>query len=141
MAYRSIPLTDLQALADTRCDWVSLQRDPDAVGTGNPAHTHFRAAQPGPGFGDFQETAGCVQALDLVLTVDTSLAHLAGALGRPAWVLLPRWADWRWLLDRADTPWYPTLTLFRQTIDRDWTEPLRQVRETLDRLIAEKTAP
>ena len=137
-AYRSIPLTDLQALADGRCDWVSLQRDPDDAER-EILRTRFQAEQPGPGFRDFQETADCVQSLDLVLTVDTSLAHLAGALGRPAWVLLPRWADWRWLLERPDSPWYPTLTLFRQAVDRDWTEPLRQVRKQLDRLIAAKT--
>jgi ADP-heptose:LPS heptosyltransferase len=60
--------------------------------------------------------------LDLLVTVDTSVAHLAGAMGRPAWIMLPRAPDWRWLLDRADTPWYPTVRLFRQTKARRWDD-------------------
>ncbi len=67
-----------------------------------------------PAFGDFVESAGAVSALDLVITVDTSVAHLAGALGKPVWVLLPRVTDWRWMLHREDNPWYPTMRLFRQ---------------------------
>jgi ADP-heptose:LPS heptosyltransferase len=61
-----------------------------------------------------------VANLDLVISVDTSVAHLAGALGRPVWVLLPHDADWRWLLDRDDSPWYPTAHLFRQDETRRW---------------------
>ena len=63
---------------------------------------------------DFADTAGAVDALDLVITVDTSVAHLAGALGKPVWVLLPWVTDWRWMLNREDNPWYPTMRLFRQ---------------------------
>ncbi|HMK69284.1 MAG TPA: hypothetical protein VK433_12105, partial [Stellaceae bacterium] len=69
---------------------------------------------------DFVETAGAVESLDLVVTVDTSVAHLAGALGKPVWVLLPSVPDWRWLLDREDSPWYPTMRLFRQTGNEGW---------------------
>ena len=69
-------------------------------------------------FTDFAETAAVVAALDLVITVDTSFAHLAGALGRPVWILLPLVPDWRWQLDRDDSPWYPTARLFRQGVDR-----------------------
>ena len=69
-------------------------------------------------FGDFAETAGAVSALDLVITVDTSVAHLAGALGKPVWVLLPWVTDWRWMLNREDNPWYPTMRLFRQNGQR-----------------------
>ena len=68
-----------------------------------------------PAFGDFVESAGAVAALDLVITVDTSVAHLAGALGRPVWLLLPWVTDWRWMLNREDNPWYPTMRLFRQS--------------------------
>jgi hypothetical protein len=71
--------------------------------------------------GDFGDTAAVIEACDLVVTVDSSAAHLAGALGRPAWVMLPWVPDWRWLLDREDTPWYPTLRLFRQPSRGDWT--------------------
>src|SRR5262249_13014555 len=72
-------------------------------------------------FGDFSDTAGAVAALDLVITVDTSVAHLAGALGKPVWVLLPWVTDWRWMLHREDNPWYPTMRLFRQKQGEDWS--------------------
>jgi ADP-heptose:LPS heptosyltransferase len=65
--------------------------------------------------------------LDLVITVDTAVAHLAGALGRPVWILLPYAAEWRWLLDRTDSPWYPTARLFRQSQPGDWPGVLGQV--------------
>jgi ADP-heptose:LPS heptosyltransferase len=68
---------------------------------------------------DFVDTAGAIMALDLVITVDTSVAHLAGALGKPVWVLLPWVTDWRWLLEREDNPWYPTMRLFRQKKGQD----------------------
>lgn len=81
--------------------------------------------------GDFLRTAEVVQALDLVITVDTSMAHLSGALGRPTWVLLPCRADWRWLLDRDDSPWYPTLRLFRQAEAGDWSGVFERIRKAL----------
>ena len=71
-------------------------------------------------FRDFADTAALMNRLDLIISGDTSLVHLAGALGRPAWVLLQRTADWRWLRGRADSPWYPTLRLFRQERHGDW---------------------
>jgi len=73
-----------------------------------------------PQLPDFEATAGAVAALDLVITVDTSVAHLAGGLGKPVWVLLPWVTDWRWMLEREDNPWYPTMRLFRQTQGEDW---------------------
>lgn len=66
-----------------------------------------------------------------MISVDTSVVHLAGALGRPVWTLLPYAPDWRWLLDRDDSPWYPTMRLFRQTSARDWAEVLDRVRAEL----------
>jgi hypothetical protein len=69
----------------------------------------------------FLDTAAVMGALDLIITSDTSIAHLAGALGRPVWVALRLVPDWRWMLDRADSPWYPTMRLFRQRTDGEWT--------------------
>ncbi|MGH2843658.1 MAG: glycosyltransferase family 9 protein, partial [Solirubrobacteraceae bacterium] len=69
---------------------------------------------------DWGETASLLSLMDLVIAVDSSIAHLAGALGRPTWVMLPFRADWRWLLDRSDSPWYPGMRLFRQKAPGDW---------------------
>jgi len=80
---------------------------------------------------DFTDTAGALTALDLLITVDTSVAHLAGALGLPVWTLLPYIPDWRWLLDRADTLWYPTMRLFRQPKRGDWTSVIGEVNAAL----------
>lgn len=77
------------------------------------------------------EAAADLTNIDLLITVDTMLAHLAGALGKPVWVLLPWEADWRWMLDRRDTPWYPTATLFRQPSPGDWTSAVRQMTAEL----------
>jgi hypothetical protein len=76
---------------------------------------------------DFADTAALISHLDLVISVDTSIVHLAGALGKPVWVLLPFFPDWRWLLDREDSPWYPTVRLFRQKTIGDWTEVIQRV--------------
>ena len=132
--YRSVPLADLRSLAALPLDWISLQRDPDDAER-EILRADFHAEDIGNSFRDFKDTADCLETLDLILTVDTSMSHLAGALGRPTWILLPRWSDWRWLLDRDDSPWYPTLTLFRQSIDGDWSHPLRAVQENLLELI------
>ena len=84
-------------------------------------------------FLDFADTAGLVAELDLVVAVDTAVAHLAGALGKPCFLLLPAVGDPRWLLERADSPWYPTLRLFRQPRDGDWDRPLADLAEALAR--------
>lgn len=81
--------------------------------------------------GDMADTAALIRQLDLVITVDTSVAHLAGALGRPVFILLPHLADWRWLLDREDSPWYPTARLFRQRTPDDWDEVVTRLEEAL----------
>ncbi|HEY9615857.1 MAG TPA: tetratricopeptide repeat protein [Microcoleaceae cyanobacterium] len=80
---------------------------------------------------DFADTAAIVAQLDLVISVDTAVAHLAGALGKTAWLLLPYGADWRWLLDRDDSPWYPTMRLFRQSAPGDWNGVMQQVISAL----------
>jgi hypothetical protein len=82
---------------------------------------------------DFGETAALVENLDLVITVDTSMAHLAGALGKPVWVLIPKAADWRWMLEREDSPWYPSVRLFRQQKPGAWDEVLERLRLALGR--------
>ena len=80
---------------------------------------------------DFGETAALIENLDLVITVDTSMGHLAGALGKPAWILIPKAADWRWLLEREDSPRYPTVRLFRQQKPGAWERPLQRLRVAL----------
>jgi ADP-heptose:LPS heptosyltransferase len=83
---------------------------------------------------DFSDTAALCACLDLVLSVDTSVAHLNAAMGRRTWLLLPAIPDWRWLLHRSDSPWYPTMTLLRQTRSGDWRDVFEQVERNLTTL-------
>jgi len=85
-------------------------------------------------FTDFAETAAAIDNLDLVISVDTAVAHLAGALGKPVWILLPAVPDWRWLLGRNDSPWYPTARLFRQAARGDWESVVSTLRDALQDL-------
>lgn len=95
----------------------------------------------GPRLSDFEQTAAAVERLDLVITVDTAVAHLAGAMGKRAFVLLPSLGqDWRWLTGRADSPWYPSLTLFRQRTAGDWSPVIEEVKRTLSDLAREDAA-
>jgi hypothetical protein len=80
---------------------------------------------------DFGETAALIENLDMVVTVDTSMGHLAGALAKPAWIMLPKAADWRWMLERSDSPWYPTVRLFRQGFPGAWEVVLAEVASAL----------
>ncbi|AJK50056.1 tetratricopeptide repeat protein [Burkholderia plantarii] len=127
---RSIPFAMLAPwIAASGASVVSLQQ---AV---RPRDAEAFAASGVASFGEalesFADTAALVEALDLVISVDTSIAHLAGALGRPLWVLLPRVPDWRWLLDRDDSPWYPGATLFRQDRPGDWPAVIERVAAAL----------
>jgi hypothetical protein len=80
---------------------------------------------------DFADTAALIANLDLVIAVDTAVAHLAGAMGKPVWTLLPFVAEWRWLLDRQDSPWYPSMRLFRQSSRGDWDSVVARVADAL----------
>ena len=114
-------------------DFFSLTKDVrerDAA----PLAAETRIVSLGADLRDFSDTAAVVAQLDLVITVDTSVAHLAGALGKPVWILLPFFIDWRWMLDRTDTPWYPTARLFRATRDADWTGPVAELCDALKTL-------
>lgn len=85
---------------------------------------------------DFSDTAGLIHHLDLVISVDTAVAHLAGAMGKPVWTLLSFVPDWRWLLERPDTPWYPTMRLFRQRRFKDWSAPIADIARSLGKFAA-----
>lgn len=80
---------------------------------------------------DFSDTAGLIEVMDLIVTVDTSVAHLAGAMGKQVWIFLPFVPDFRWMLDRADSPWYPSATLFRQPEVGDWESVISEVAKRL----------
>ena len=130
---RSIALSLLEPIVSLdRINVVSIQRElrgQDAeVLASLPRVTHV-----GQDFEDFDDTAAVVSLADLVISVDTSVAHLAGALGRPTWILLPFSADWRWMLEREDSPWYPTARLFRQPAPDDWTSVIASMRDELVR--------
>jgi tetratricopeptide (TPR) repeat protein len=127
---RSIPLATLAPLlALPDVEWFSLQQGEAAKAIRElPAAGVLRALPPD---NDFDDTAALVAELDLVICVDTSMAHLAGALARPVWVMLAYAADWRWQLRRADSPWYPTARLFRQPRVGDWDPVVREVQEAL----------
>jgi ADP-heptose:LPS heptosyltransferase len=87
---------------------------------------------------DITDTAAIIMNLDLVLSVDTMIAHLAGALAKPVWTLIPFSWEWRYLTDRHDTPWYPTMRLFRQPRPKDWEPPLEEVRKALSETLRER---
>jgi tetratricopeptide (TPR) repeat protein len=131
---RSIPLPMLSRILDVDAAFISLQKDPRPADRAVLAQTGI--VDLTSHLTDFAETAALVSCLDLVISVDTSVVHLAGALGRPVWTLLPYAPDWRWLLDRDDSPWYPTMRLFRQTAARDWADVLDRVHAELAALVA-----
>jgi hypothetical protein len=103
-------LAPLAAIPGTA--WISLQKDASAA----PFPLHDWTTE----FQDFADTAALVENLDGVIAVDTAVAHLAGALGKPVWILLPFAPDFRWLMDRSDSPWYPSARLLRQSSPGDW---------------------
>jgi tetratricopeptide (TPR) repeat protein len=127
---RSVPLDVLAPVLSMLPEAYCLQQDL------RPADVPALAMRPnilvfGRELRDFSDTAALIDEMDLVISIDTAVLHLAGALGRPAWGMLPFAADWRWLRDRADTPWYPTMRLFRQARSGDWGSVVEQVEAAL----------
>jgi tetratricopeptide (TPR) repeat protein len=135
---RSTSLRVLSRLLDVDATFVSLQKDPrpdDKAELDKTGIIDWTAE-----FKDLADTAALVKCLDLVITVDTSVAHLAAALGCPTWILLPWTPDYRWLLGRDDSPWYPTVRLFRQTETRDYANVVDRVRGELLKLVSAREA-
>jgi tetratricopeptide (TPR) repeat protein len=128
---RPIPLSLMASLLATPgLRFVALQKD---LREGDAAllQSYPAVVNLGPELEDFADTAAIISLLDLVISVDTSVAHLAGALGKPVWILLQYAADWRWLLERHDNPWYPSARLFRQQRIGDWESVIPRVHEAL----------
>ena len=127
---RSVSVDTLAPLFDLRVDWICLQPDLRVNDLAWLA-AHPEVVLDRPALTDFAETARLIAGLDLVLTVDTAVAHLVGALGKPVWILLPTGADYRWLLDRTDSPWYPTARSFRQNARGDWDGVVVSVKQAI----------
>lgn len=126
---RSMRLADLKPLFTlTGVAWFSLQVGPAQVEA--MAFNDVLVDVAGE-LNDFADTAALIEQLDLVISVDTAVAHLAGALGKPVWLLVPFVPDWRWLLGRTDSPWYPTMRLFRQLVVGSWAEPVGGIAHAL----------
>jgi hypothetical protein len=132
-ANRSIRLEDFLPLTERPVEWHSLQKiyrpqDLDKLGLHPEIHQHQ------DDLNDFSDTAALIECMDLVICVDTSVAHVAGALGKPVWILLPFSPDFRWMLERDDTPWYPSARLFRQSGIGDWQSVIAQVGSELQKM-------
>ncbi|MBD2096647.1 tetratricopeptide repeat protein [Trichocoleus sp. FACHB-591] len=124
-----LPLLELPGVA-----FYSLQKGPQIADLAQLPSTAIQDLSPQ--LQDFGDTAAAIAQLDLVIAIDTSVAHLAGALGKPVWLLLDTSPDWRWLTDREDSPWYPTMRLFRQTTAGNWPEVIERVSQALQKLLA-----
>jgi len=140
-ANRSIPFAQFAGLLASVPDvhWVSLQQE--VREDDRPAYQRLGRNLEVHNLGSFIETAAVVDSLDLVITVDTSVAHLAATQGKPTWVLLPaRGSDWRWMRIRTDSPWYPSVTLWRQRTHGDWPGALREVSAKLHQMVRQVAA-
>ncbi|MEG4444008.1 TIGR03032 family protein [Microcoleus sp. AT9_B5] len=132
--HRSCELDDFAPIMNIKTiDFFNLQKV--AIPTDREKLREFNVCDLSYYLRDYGDTARAIAQLDLVITVDTSVAHLAGALGKPVWTLLCYSPDWRWMLERSDTPWYPTMRLFRQSKPRDWVEVFNRVAEALNMLV------
>ncbi len=133
---RSIDPDQLAPLfAVAGASFASLQHRARSADLKRLKRDNFGIADLASDFGDFSDTAAAVEALDLVITVDTSVAHLAGALGKPVWVLLPWVTDWRWMLHREDSLWYPTMRLFRQQRGGNWSSVIAHMAGELKAVV------
>jgi Flp pilus assembly protein TadD len=135
---RSIPLAALSPLESVPgVRFFSLQKGEASKQAQNPP-AGMETIDWTSELNDLSDTAALVQNLDLVISVDTAVAHLAGALAKPVWLLLPLTPDWRWMLGRSDTPWYPTMRLFRQPRRGDWQTPIDQIAAEVGRLRSQR---
>jgi hypothetical protein len=132
-ARRSMALADLAPLAQDGVTFLALQKGPAAEQARTPP-AGMSLVSLSDEINDFEDTAAIMMLADTLVSVDSSPVHLAGALGRPAWVMLPFMPDWRWLLGRDDTPWYPSLRLFRQPEPGDWASVLRSIAAEIGKL-------
>jgi tetratricopeptide (TPR) repeat protein/post-segregation antitoxin (ccd killing protein) len=140
--FRSLPLENFAPLALPGVRLINLQKGPGTEQI-NALAGRFAVTDLGPldeSAGAFMDTAAVMKNLDLVITSDTATAHLAGGLGVPVWVALPAVPDWRWLLDRGDSPWYPTMRLFRQSALGRWDDVFASMAHELARLISQRVA-
>lgn len=136
-ANRSIPLKDLAELLEVDVEWHSLQKE-YRIYDQSTMLQYPQLQQHQDELNDFDDTAALIDCLDLIITVDTSVAHLAGALGKPVWILIPFSPDYRWLLEREDSPWYPNAKLIRQPIVGDWATPISKLVQMLRHELAGK---
>jgi hypothetical protein len=127
---RTIPLLKMCGLMSPQAQFVSLQKDL-RPGDAELMRERTDLAHFEDLLHDFADTAALIETMDLVITVDTAVAHLAGALGKEVWILLPFNADWRWMQDCDDSPWYPTARLFRQLALNDADRVIAQVSAAL----------
>ena len=134
-ANRSMQLKDLAPLASAGATFISLQKWKTGL-TMSELDPSMKLIDWTAELTDLADTAGLIANLDLVISVDSAVAHLAGAMGVPVWLLLPKAPDWRWLLDREDSPWYPTMRLFRQETLGDWTKPVNRMAGEIAALAA-----
>jgi hypothetical protein len=129
---RSCPFEKLLPLLDVpKTRFFSLQRDDLGRAQCDTAISANRLLDVGGLLSDFADTAVVLEHLDLLITVDTAIAHLAGAMGRPVWTMLCHTPDWRWHLDRSDSPWYRSMRLFRQPAWGDWDSVIERIRNEL----------
>jgi hypothetical protein len=139
-AAKSVALEALAPLASVPgVRFYSLQKGAAALQAQHPP-AGMRIVDLSGELGDFSDTAAAIAGLDLVISVDTAVAHLAGAMAAPTWTLLKFVPDWRWLLSRSDCPWYPTMTLFRQERPGDWQAPVAALAEALRGFVAARAA-
>lgn len=130
--------SQLQPLfANTGICWVSLNKEPLSPES-RATLQRLKITDWTAELKDFDDTAALISALDLVISVDTATAHLAGALGKPVWLLNRAESEWRWLVGRSDSPWYPTMRIFRQRRSRQWTPVIEEVASAIAQLIEDK---
>lgn len=132
---RSVRLAEFGKLFASDCQFVVLQTEISAIDRA-VLGMKKNVFQPGARVVDYGDTAALCELMDVIISVDGSIAHLAGALGKPVWVLLPAAADWRWLRERTDSPWYPSATLYRQSLEGGWGAVLEKAVADLGKLIA-----